>query len=183
MRRWMSLPLLLLLILAACARGQPTPEASPLSLKSPAFAYGSPIPVRYTCDGEDVSPPLQWSSAPEGVKSFALLVTDPDAPMGTFVHWVLYNIPASRTDVPEGVPPKPSVPGIGVQGVNDFGPDVVGYRGPCPPRGKPHRYFFTLYALDTELPLGPKAQAREVKEALRGHVIGRGEWMGTYQRE
>lgn len=153
----------------------------PLQLTSAAFTEGSPIPAHYTCDGRDVSPPLRWSGAPEGVRSFALIADDPDAPAGTWVHWVLYDLPAGASELPEGVPPAESVAGGGRQGRNDFG--RLGYGGPCPPRGRPHRYFFKLYALDTELDLPPRATKQAVERAMRGHILAEGQLMGTYQRK
>lgn len=152
-----------------------------MELSSPAFPKGGPIPRKYTCDGEDVSPPLNWSGVPPGAKALVLIMEDPDAPIGVFTHWVLYNIPPSLTGLPEGVPKRPEVEGIGLQGVNDFG--RVGYGGPCPPRGHgPHRYFFRLYAVDSQLPLRPRAKKEEALAAIRGHVLAEAEYMGTYQR-
>src|SRR3989304_2756237 len=118
-----------------------------IQLTSSAFTDGSPIPARHTCDGPDVSPMLKWSGAPAGTKSFALICDDPDAPAGTWVHWVIYGIPPDTTDLPEGVPPDETLPDGSRQGKNDFG--RIGYGGPCPPPGKPHRYYFKIYALDT----------------------------------
>ncbi len=172
----------LFMLITACAKPTPTP-APTFSFRSTAFDYGQPIPARYTCDGDDLSPPLTWSSPPANVQTYTLLVKDPDAPMGTFVHWVLYDISAERSHLPEGIPPLPTVKDVGVQGVNDFGPNVIGYRGPCPPPGKPHRYFFTLYALNARLNLPPGVRAKEVEQAMKGHILAQGEWMGTYKRE
>lgn len=151
-----------------------------LKLTSPAFAEGQPIPANYTGDGPDVSPPLQWSGVPAGAKSLALICDDPDAPVGTWVHWVLYGLPASATELPENVPPHETLPSGARQGVNDFG--RVGYGGPAPPPGKPHRYYFKLYALDTELNLKPKATKPELLRAMEGHILAQGQLMGTYQR-
>lgn len=151
-----------------------------LKLTSPAFAEGQPIPAKYTGDGPDVSPPLQWSGVPAGAKSLALICDDPDAPVGTWVHWVLYGLPASATELPENVPPQETLPSGARQGVNDFG--RVGYGGPAPPPGKPHRYYFKLYALDTELNLKPKATKQELLRAMQGHILAEGQLMGTYQR-
>jgi Raf kinase inhibitor-like YbhB/YbcL family protein len=151
-----------------------------IQLTSPAFAEGSAIPAKYTCDGQDVSPPLKWSGAPQSAKSLALICDDPDAPGGTWVHWVLYNILATIEELSEDVPTTDNVLGGARQGVNDF--RRVGYGGPCPPRGNPHRYFFKLYALDTELTLKPKATKKDVVEAMRDHVLAEGQLMGTYKR-
>ena len=151
-----------------------------LKLTSTAFPSGGDIPAKYTCDGADVSSALSWSGAPEGTKSFALIVDDPDAPSGTFTHWVLYAIPASTTRLPEGVP-KTEQTDVGRQGRNSFGRN--GYAGPCPPPGKPHRYFFKLFALDTELNLNPGASRADLERAIKGHILEQSEWMGRYQRK
>lgn len=151
-------------------------------LSSPSFGDGERIPVRHTCDGEDVSPRLEWVGAPEGARSFALIMYDPDAPAGTFVHWVLYNVPGGLRYIEEGVPRAPTVPGLGIQGVNDFG--FHGYGGPCPPRGHgEHRYFFALHALDVEdVGLGPGATAAQLVDRIKRHVIGYAVLMGRYSR-
>jgi len=177
------LSIFILTLLVGC-RTSPSPPTStpPLTLHSDAFAFGATIPRPYTCDGRDVSPSLTWDGIPQGTRSFALIVDDPDAPRGPFVHWVLFNIPAGRTTLPEGVPPQPEVPGIGLQGHNDFGVGVLGYRGPCPPPGKPHRYVFHLYALDTSLHLRPGIAATDLRRMVKGHVLAYGEYMGRYAR-
>jgi len=154
--------------------------AMAFELQSPVFSSGGEIPVRHTCDGPDLSPSLRWSDPPAKTKSFALIVDDPDAPVGTWVHWVLYGMAASLRELPEGVPARDTVPGIGTQGVNDF--RKVGYGGPCPPRGPAHRYFFKLYALDSELPLPPRKTKAELLKAMEGHVLGQAELMGRYKR-
>ena len=138
------------------------------------------IPARYTCDGEDVSPPLEWGDLPEGAASLALIVFDPDAPGGEFTHWLIYGIPAYVRSLPEGVPAEGVVPGLGVQGRNDFG--EIGYGGPCPPPGPAHRYVFRLLALDADLNLPPGVDRGGLEEALRGHVLGVGELVGLYSR-
>lgn len=152
-----------------------------LHLTSAAFDEGAPIPSKYTCEGDDVSPPLKWNSISEKTKSFALICDDPDAPVGTWVHWVLYNIPPSVTEFSEKVPITEMLPNGGRQGRNDF--KRAGYGGPCPPRGKPHRYFFKLYALDTELSLKSGAAKGDLVDAMKGHVLAEGQLMGTYQRK
>ncbi len=154
----------------------PTPS---LEISSPAFAPGAMIPVRYTCDGEDESPPLNWHGAPDGVQSFALIMDDPDAPAGTWVHWVIFNMPASATGLPAAIPPRPTLADGSVQGVNSW--RRVGYGGPCPPRGQ-HRYFFKLYALDAPLSLGPSATKADLLRAMEGHILARAELMGVYRR-
>jgi len=150
------------------------------TVSSPAFQSGNAIPKQYTCDGGDRSPPLTWSDAPAGTKYFALIVDDPDAPAGTWVHWVLYDLPASRTGLPEGVRADDAPAEGGAHGVNDF--RAAGYGGPCPPPGKPHRYFFRLYALDAPTGLKSHASKAEVQRAIQGHVLAQAELMGTYKR-
>lgn len=150
------------------------------ALKSTAFAEGGGIPKKYTCDGADVSPALSWLDAPAGTQSLALIADDPDAPVGTWTHWIVWNIPAKSNGLPEGVP-KVGETGDGVrQGTSDF--KRVGYGGPCPPPGKPHRYFFKLYAVDATLEAKPGASRDEVERALKGHVLAHTELMGTYGR-
>jgi Raf kinase inhibitor-like YbhB/YbcL family protein len=151
-----------------------------LELTSPDFKDGETIPAKFTCTGADVSPRLQWSGVPEGTKSIALVCDDPDAPMGTWVHWVLYGLPADTTSLPEGVPADEAIDGGPSQGTNDF--KRIGYGGPCPPPGKAHRYFFKLYALDSELDLEPGATKKALERAMRGHVLAEGQLMGRYQR-
>jgi len=152
-----------------------------LQLTSSAFAEGGAIPARHTCDGADLSPGLAWRGAPAGTQSFALICDDPDAPAGTWVHWVVYNLPAGLSELGEHVPTSESLPNGARQGSNDFG--RIGYGGPCPPRGKPHRYFFKLHALDTALDLKPKATKQDVVGAMQGHVLAETHLMGTYQRK
>jgi len=152
-----------------------------LTLSSPAFRNNEVIPRKYTCDGQDVSPPLNWSNIPSNTASLLLIMDDPDAPMGTFTHWILLNIPPTRTGLPEDIPKSPSIEGIGIQGTNDFG--RIGYGGPCPPRGHgAHRYFFRLYALNTTLQLKPGVRRNEVLKAIQGHIIGTAEYIGRYSR-
>ena len=151
------------------------------TLSSPAFADGTAIPVEHTCDGADVSPPLTWSDPPGGTRAFALIVDDPDAPAGTWVHWVLYNLPPATAQLP-GVIAKVETLDLGGarQGRNDF--RHPGYGGPCPPPGPAHRYFFKLYALDTPLEVRPGAQKKDVEAVMRGHTLGVAQLMGTYAR-
>jgi len=148
------------------------------SLKSAAFTEGAPIPQRNTCDGANASPPLTWSGQPEAAKSFALITDDPDAPSGTFTHWVVFDIPAAQKELPEGQHPG----GIGVSGRNDFG--KIGYAGPCPPKGHgPHRYYFTLWALDVpSLGLKEGASRETVEGKMKGHVLATARLMGKYER-
>jgi len=149
-------------------------------LKSIAFTHGQAIPKHHTCDGPNQSVPLSWSDPPAGTKSFALIVDDPDAPMGTWVHWVVYDIPREARQLAEGMPKQDRLPGGAIQGGNDF--RRVGYGGPCPPPGPPHRYFFRLYALDQPLGLAPRATKKHVLDAMKGHILAEAQLMGTYQR-
>jgi Raf kinase inhibitor-like YbhB/YbcL family protein len=151
----------------------------PMELKSSAFSEGQMIPGEYTCDGKNISPPLAWSGAPEGTKSFVLISDDPDAPVGTWVHWVIYSLPPTLTELQEKVPSTSKFPDGTLQGKNDFG--RTGYGGPCPPGGT-HRYFFKLYALDQALALGPGATKGQLESAMKGHILADARLMGTYRR-
>lgn len=144
-----------------------------------AFANGGSIPKRYTCEGEDASPQIRWSGEPPSTKSFALIVDDPDAPAGTWVHWLQYEIPGSVHELPEQMRPAQ----IGLAGTNSFG--KPGYGGPCPPRGHgPHRYYFRLYALDTpQLGLNAGVKREQLEHAMKSHVIAQAEYMGRYERK
>lgn len=150
-----------------------------MEISSPAFKHGDFIPRRYTCDGNDVSPPLNWENVPEGTKSFAIISDDPDCPTGTWVHWILYNIPSDLRSLPENVPKDRQLKNGALQGNSDF--RRPGYGGPCPPGGT-HRYFFKLYALDTLLNPGPGATKSDVVKAMQGHILGQCELMGKYRR-
>jgi hypothetical protein len=150
-----------------------------MELKSSVFNEGKSIPSLYTCDGKDISPPLEWSGEPDNTKTFALIADDPDAPMGTWVHWVIFNIPSSTHVLSEGIERKKQLSDGSIQGVNDF--KRPGYGGPCPPSGT-HRYFFKLYALDSELSLGPDAVKKDLENAMKGHVLAEAQCMGTYAR-
>jgi Raf kinase inhibitor-like YbhB/YbcL family protein len=156
-------------------QGKPT-----MQLTSPAFREGGTIPKVHTCDGTDLSPRLEWKGAPDGAKCFALICDDPDAPRGTWVHWVLYNLPSSTHALPEGVSAEKGLPAGARKGVNDFG--KTAYGGPCPPKGKPHRYIFKLYALDSALDLKEGATKQQLVEAMKGHILADGQLMGTYGR-
>jgi Raf kinase inhibitor-like YbhB/YbcL family protein len=151
-----------------------------LEVTSTAFQSGATIPREYTGDGADRSPPLRWSEPPSGTKSLALICEDPDAPRGTWVHWVLFNLPAQERGLEEGVPREDVLGNGAKQGKNDFG--KIGYGGPAPPKGKPHRYFFKLYALDTPLDLPAGATKAQLLEVMRGHVLADGQLMGIYGR-
>jgi Raf kinase inhibitor-like YbhB/YbcL family protein len=160
----------------------PTRESGPgtLELVSGDFRHGERIPERFTCEGEDVSPTLSWHGVPVETRSFALVCDDPDAPRGTWVHWLLYNLSAEAAELGAGVPRLPELPSRARQGINDGGD--VGYGGPCPPAGKPHRYFFRLHALDTSLNLPPGVNRADLEQAMTGHVLAVGTLMGTYER-
>jgi len=180
-----------LCLVLSCGKRQPTPaepapsNAAPantteMKLTSNSFREGQPIPRGYTCDGANVSPPLEWSSVPKSTKTLALIVDDPDAPAGTWVHWVLYNLPAENIGIIESTPTTETLTGGGIQGMNDF--KKIGYGGPCPPSGT-HRYFFKIYALDAELPLKPGSTKADLENAMTGHVLAQAQLMGTYRKQ
>jgi Raf kinase inhibitor-like YbhB/YbcL family protein len=154
--------------------------AMTITLESTAFEAGETIPTKHTCDGDDVSPPLSWGEVPEGSESIALICDDPDAPRGTWVHWVVFGLPPDTRQLPEGIPADPALQDGAVHGTNDFGRS--GYGGPCPPAGPAHRYYFRLYALDSELQLDPGASKQDLVAAMEGHILGEGELMGRYGR-
>ena len=151
-----------------------------IQLKSPDFTSGGVIPKQFTCQGADLSPALEWSAPPSGTQSLALIADDPDAPVGTWVHWVAFDLPGSLRSLPQGVPKKEQLADGTRQGQNDFG--RTGYGGPCPPAGKVHRYFFKIYALDTKLNLPSSATKKDVERAMQNHVLAEGEYMGRYSR-
>ncbi len=150
-----------------------------ISVSSSAFQEGGMIPAKYTCDGNDLSAPLKWTGAPEGTKSIAVICDDPDAPVGTWVHWVMWNIPPGVRELAEGVPPKPELADGSRQGISDFG--RPGYGGPCPPSGA-HRYYFKVYALDTTLDLPAGTRKADLLRAMKGHILAEGQLMGKYSR-
>lgn len=166
-----------LFIISSCWPQQSLPHYNKrvpiMKLTSPAFSEGASIPRKYTCQGDDISPELTWSNVPQNTKSFALICDDPDASGGTWVHWVIFNIPPSVTKIPEGEKP------VGIEGITNFG--KTGYGGPCPPSGT-HRYFFKLYALDTELSLKRGATAQDVEHAMEGHKLATAQLMGVYEK-
>ena len=151
-----------------------------LAVSSSAFQEGDKIPAQYTCEGQDVSPALTWGEPPAVTQSFALIMDDPDAPVGVFTHWVLFNLPVDSRGLSEAVPIQPQLPDGSLQGENDFG--RIGYGGPCPPPGRPHRYQFTLYALDQTLDLKAGASKKQVIDAMQGHILAQGRLTGIYQR-
>ncbi len=172
---------------AGCMSGgnnvAPTPSGGmgdqTMTITSPAFAAGESIPKKYTCDGDNTSPALQWEQPPAGAQSLALIVDDPDAPSGTFVHWVYYDLPVSARGLPENVPADERPPAGGTQGENGGG--KTGYTGPCPPSGT-HRYFFKLYALDTKLDTAPGLTKDQLLQAVQGHILAQAELIGLYSR-
>jgi hypothetical protein len=151
-----------------------------VQLKAPAFKPGADIPRQFTCDGSNISPALVWTAPPEGTQSFTLIMDDPDAPGRTWVHWLLYDLPATERELPEAVAPSGTLASGAQQGLNDF--RKTGYGGPCPPSGPAHRYYFRLYALDTELHLRPGATRVQIERSIRGHVLAHAELMGQYRR-
>jgi len=165
--------------LPGCRASGSTAKEQRMKLTTSSF-QGSQIPGKFTCDGEEVSPQLAWSAPPAGTASFALLVTDPDAPSGTFTHWVLYDLPAATRSLPQGLPARGELSDGSRQGRNGFG--SLGYGGPCPPGTAAHHYIFTLYALDSKLNLPVGATRAQVEEAMQGHVLARGELIGLYRR-
>ena len=150
------------------------------ALRSTAFSNGGQIGTRYTCDGADISPALMWEGVPDGTQSLALIADDPDAPMGTWTHWTVWNIPGRATLLPEDSAKVELLDNGARQGKNDF--KRIGYGGPCPPPGKPHRYFFKLYALDARLGVKAGAGRGELEAAMKTHILAEAEWMGTYGR-
>ena len=151
-----------------------------LQISSTAFSPGETIPKKFTCDGPDVSPQLKWNDPPANTQSIALIMDDPDAPGGTWVHWALYDLAANTRELPEGVAKQEQLSSGARQGRNDFG--KIGYGGPCPPPGKPHRYFFKLYPLDAKLGLKAGATKADVERAMKGHILAQAELIGKYGR-
>lgn len=151
-----------------------------INLISDVFDEGEMIPTRHTCDDINVSPPLRWDSLPERTISFAILCEDPDAPMGTWTHWIIFNIPPDVMELSAEIKNEENLERGMIQGINDFG--YAGYGGPCPPEGEKHRYFFRIYALDTTLNIGPGAKREEFLKALNENVLDEGQLMGIYGR-
>jgi Raf kinase inhibitor-like YbhB/YbcL family protein len=160
---------------------QPPETHTLMEITSSAFKNGQPIPSQYTCDDKNISPPLAWNGAPANAQSLALIVDDPDAPTGVWTHWVVFDLPADASGLPEDAAKNESVIGKAKQGLNDF--KNAGYGGPCPPGGKSHRYFFKIYALDITLGLPSGAPRKAVEAAMTKHILAQGQWMGTYQRK
>lgn len=174
--------LILTSTLAAGAAVRPAEGGKTMAfeLKTSAFTAGGDIPKKFTCDGANVSPGLSWDEPPAGTQSISLIMDDPDAPAGTWVHWVLYDLSASTRELAEGVPNDHELKNGAHQGRNDF--RKIGYGGPCPPPGPPHRYFFKLYALDAKTNLKPGATKADLEKAMRGHILAQAELMGHYKR-
>ena len=171
--------ILLTLFVAAHVRGQQAPS-SKIELKTTSFTPGGFIPKRFTCEAADVSPALTWTDPPAGTQSFAIIEDDPDAPSGTFVHWLVYDLPAAYRRLPEALSGNDQMAGGGRQGNNDF--SRTGYSGPCPPPGRPHRYFIRFYALDAKTNLRPAATRSELDAAMQGHILAQAELMGRFKR-
>lgn len=174
MRRVLSIAFFLPAFLFCYAIGQTVANAEAMKLSSPAFENGGKIPKEHTCDGKNVNPPLKIENAPSNAKSFALVFDDTDAPGGTYVHWIVWNIDPGLKEIREN-----SVPEGGVQGMNDF--KKRNYGGPCPP-GRAHKYVFKIYALDTVLNLNPNGAKKDLEKAMEGHILSRGQLMGLYKR-
>jgi len=172
--------ILFLVAAAPGCRGSATIAKEKSMQLTSSSIQGNQIPAKFTCNGAGISPRLDWSAAPPETVSFALIVTDPDAPGRTFVHWVLYNLPGSTRSLPEGLPGLGQLSDGSRQGQNDFG--EIGYGGPCPPPGSPHHYVFTLYAMDTKLNLPAGATRAQVEAAMQGHILARGELIGVFRR-
>jgi Raf kinase inhibitor-like YbhB/YbcL family protein len=182
-----SLLALILLAIVGCAR--PVVQQEPtvpqnrdaaLMLTSPAFTGGEEIPVKYSCDGESISPPLDWGNGPPGTASFALILEDPDAPVKNFTHWVIFNLPPDTSGLPGALPRDGTLPSGALQGKNGGG--GIGFIGPCPPKGPAHHYVFNLYALDKSLDLAAGATKDQVRQAMEGHILAESMLIGTYQR-
>ena len=185
---WLALSCLmaLMLVVASCGpkaveeeEEEEQPEEIELQITSTAFQDGETIPTRYSCDGQDISPALSWSGVPEGTQSFTLILDDPDAPGGTFTHWVIFNIPADTTALEEVIPTSRQLASGALQGRNSFGD--ISYGGPCPPYGPAHHYHFILYALDQTLDISAGASKAQVLNTIEGHVLDEAQIVGLYQ--
>lgn len=164
-----------------CAFGQSAGDKMSITVLSTAFHNGGDIPKKFTCDGADVSPQISWKESPPKTASFVLIADDPDAPSGTWTHWIIYDLPAGKSELEENVSKADKLPDGSRQGRNDFG--KLGYGGPCPPPRKPHHYSFRIYALDAVPQLTPGASKGEVEQAMRGHLLAKGELVGRYGRQ
>jgi Raf kinase inhibitor-like YbhB/YbcL family protein len=183
-KRSLLIVLTLAALLATSRAERKEASMTEFKLSSPGFRHNYPVPAKFTCEGQDVSPTLKWEGAPAGTKSFALICDDPDAPASTWVHWVIWGIPATATGLPENVTRTESVPALGGTKQGENSASRLGYDGPCPPPGHGvHHYHFKLYALDTEPALKPWATKRQLEEAMGGHVLAIAELVGTYERK
>ena len=181
MRNALSISIIVMIMFSCGNAEEKEPAMKSLDIKSSAFNEGEMIPVKYTCDSINVSAPLSWSDPPEGTRSLALICDDPDAPRGTWVHWVLFNMPPDITELPEGVAVAEEEKLSGaVEGINDFG--RTAYGGPCPPPGPAHRYYFKIHALDKKLELKSDAKKADLEKAMNGHILAKGQLMGKYKR-
>lgn len=174
-----------MLLVLLCGLGQNSiaqkgDEKMAITVTSSAFKEGGMIPAQYTCDGQNISPPLQWEGTPRGTKSFAIISDDPDAPVGIWVHWVMWNIPAEANQLPEGIPQVKKLQDGSIQGLNSY--PRRGYSGPCPPSGT-HRYYFKIYALDRVLDLPADSTNKDLLKVMEGHILAKGSLMGKYQRQ
>lgn len=174
------LALVIIIVCSGCLVPAQQGAGTSLDVTSDAFPHGGEIPAMYTCDGADLSPPLAWGPVPAGTAALAILVTDPDAPGVTFIHWVAYSIPPATRSIPKGAPGMAVLPVGSAQGLNDM--RKAGYGGPCPPGGTTHHYHFTVYALDAEVNLTGVRDGRELAAAMGGHILARGEIVGIYRR-
>jgi Raf kinase inhibitor-like YbhB/YbcL family protein len=182
MNKFLAIALAGTMIVSSCS-AEKTPagaKSMTITVTSSAFQQGSSIPSQYTCDGSDISPPLAWQGVPPGAKSIALIGDDPDAPIGTWVHWVCYDIPPAVESLAQNMPKTDTLQGGGKQGLTDF--RSIGYGGPCPPSGT-HRYFFKVFALDILLNLPAGKTKKDIEKAMKGHILAQGELMGTYSRK
>jgi len=180
---WITLLTIIAIATVSCSATEPDlPDEGQmtLSLLSPVFQEGEDIPITYTCDGQDISPPLMWSEPSPETQSFALIMDDPDAPGGVFTHWLLFNLPTDNRELPEAVPTHNELANGALQGTNGFG--TIGYGGPCPPAGPAHHYRFTIYALDQSLDLVAGASRKQVIDAITGHILAWGQLTVMYQR-
>ncbi len=175
----LSLFVIVILLLTGCITKEDD-YMEKISVLAEGFNEGDTIPDEFTCNGKNISPSISWKGIPAGTESITLIMDDPDAPRGTFVHWVIYNMPARTRDLPKGMPNNKTLADGSMQGMTDFG--RPGYGGPCPPPGKPHRYFFKVYALDMKINLPAGASKSQVESAMKGHILAEGVLMGKYQR-
>jgi Raf kinase inhibitor-like YbhB/YbcL family protein len=182
MRKIMAFLIVVVFIMVGCGdSGTANPKVAAMKIKSFSFDEGQPIPVESTCDGSDISPQISWGGVPMDCASLALICQDPDAPSGVFTHWIVYDIKPVTPRLLQGQPKKEEIVGEARQGMNDF--DKMGWNGPCPPAGKPHKYVFTVYALDARIGFAKTPKYPDFEKAIKGHVIGKAQMTGTYQKK